>query len=54
MNFLDRLPFNFSTYKAVNQLEIKDTTKTKVRMLWLVPNKGIVGLDIEGEIWEKR
>ena len=54
VTLLDSLTLIFATYKTVTQLEIINSIKSDVQKIWVVPDKGIIGLNIKGNVWESR
>lgn len=54
VTLLDTLTIVDSTYFNVTQLAVLDTSKTDVRKVWIVPNSGVVGLQIHDKHWRKK
>lgn len=54
VSLLDTLTVVDTTYLDVTQLSILDTTKTKVRKIWIIQDSGIIGLETSDNIWRKK
>jgi hypothetical protein len=52
--YSDTLKLANQEFYNVTELNIKDTTKTKIHKIWIAPNKGIIGFKFNQQEWIKK
>jgi hypothetical protein len=52
--YSDTLKLANQEFYNVTELNIKDTTKTKIHKIWIAPNKGMIGFKFNQQEWIKK
>jgi hypothetical protein len=52
--FKDTVEIADTKFANVTELSVLDTTKTKIRKLWIAPSSGLIGFRVNNQDWRKR